>query len=302
MISRMRLFTLFFCLAAATTSQALIIFGGSITNINERFVSGFPGAPVANSSGSFLGTGLDLSGVGWLTASTQFSLTLISPQHFVIAAHTAPSAGASVSFLNQNGVVMNYTVSSVTTITHTAGVNTDIAIGRLSAPIAGADLITSYPLLQLSTYGQYLGLSLLVYGQNGRIGTNTLDAFHLNADMLPFGSGNGVADSTLFSTDHDSVAGESQGESGDSGSPTFFVSGGALALLGVHSGINTDASPDLTFDSFLPSYYGQINTLLQVDGFTLQAIPEPAAGAAVLALPGALWVFWRRRRKDSLAG
>jgi len=301
MLRRKRLLVFLSGLAATTVCHALVIFGGAVANVNERFVSGFPTSPVANTNGSFLASGLDLSGVGWLTASSQFSLTLISPQHFVIAAHTAPSGGASVSFLNQSGLLKSYTVDAVTTITHTVGVSTDIAIGRLTAPIAGADQITNYGLLQYSTFNDYLGISLLVYGQNGRIGLNTLDTFYLNADMLPFGGGNGTADSTLFSTDHDSVANESQGEGGDSGSPTFFIFGSTLALLGVHSAIDTAPTPDLTYDSFLPNYFSQVNSLLAADGFNLQAIPEPAAGATLLAMLGLSAALWFRQRQNKPA-
>ncbi len=277
----------------ATSAQGLIVFGYNAA-VNERFSSGFSSSPVANTDSSFLGAGLDFSGVGWLSANSQFSLALVSPQHFVITAHTAPTAGASVSFFNQAGVVKTYTVDSVTVITHTAGVNTDIAIGRLTAPIAGADQITSYPFFQLSTFNAYLGRSLLVYGQNGRIGTNTLDTIFLNADLLPFGGGNGVADSTLFSTDHDSATNETQGESGDSGSPTFITSGSTLALVGIHSAIDTAPTPDLTFDSFVPNYFSQINSLLSADGFSLQAIPEPSSWGALAGLAGLAMVLRRR--------
>jgi hypothetical protein len=35
--------------------------------VNDRFSSGFPLAPIANADGSFIGYGLDFSGVGWST-------------------------------------------------------------------------------------------------------------------------------------------------------------------------------------------------------------------------------------------
>lgn len=284
----------FLCVAALTAAaplSALIIQGGAIAAVHERFDSGFPGAPVPNPSGSFLGAGLDLSGVGWLTASPQLSLTLISPQHFVITDHTRPANGASVSFLNQAGVLKTYTVDSTFTVLHAPGVNTDIAIGRLTAPISGSDLVASYPILSVPDYA---GLPLFVYGQGGRVGTNTLEAIFADVDMLPFGGGNAVADSTLFTTDFDAVAGETQAQSGDSGSPTFYVAGATLALLGVHSAIDTAGDPDLTYDSFIPAYAAQINALLAIDGYSLQAIPEPAT-LALLGGLAALVITARRR-------
>lgn len=300
-------YRLIFALAAAMVASpgiALVVYNYSAT-VNERFDSGFPGTPVPNASGSFLGAGLDFSGVGWLTGSSQFSLTMISPQHFVIAEHTKPANGASVSFLNQAGVVKTYTVDSTSVITHSAGVNTDLAIGRLTAPIAGADLVTSYPILLFNTYGEYANLPLLVYGQSGRIGQNTLDAIYLNADMLPFGSGNAVADSTLFSADYDAATNQSQGEGGDSGSPTFYVAGATLALLGVHSAIDTTPAEDLTYDSFVPTYTAQINALLTLDSYSLQAIPEPSTVTAWLGAAALVLTLrrrscrWRRRGRAS---
>ncbi len=288
-------------LLAAAPARALVIWGGALPAVNERFSGGFPGAPVANTDPSFLAASLDLSGVGWLAASPQFALTLLSPRHFAIAAHTAPAPGATVTFLSAGGALRSYTVDSVTVLTHTGGQATDLAIGRLAAAIPAGDLVAHYPLLVLPTFADYLGRELLLFGQNGRVGTNTLDAFLVNADMLPFGAPNGLADSVLFRTDLDAVAGQAQGESGDSGAPTFHLFGGQLGLLGVHSAVDVGADPDLTYDSFLPSYFTQVNSLLAADGYALQAIPEPAAATGLLAL-AALAARLRRRPCSTRSG
>ena len=50
----------------ATPAPGLTINGYSTAD-NDRFVSGYPNAPVANTSSSFLGAGYDWSGVGWLS-------------------------------------------------------------------------------------------------------------------------------------------------------------------------------------------------------------------------------------------
>jgi hypothetical protein len=95
--------------------------------------------------------------------------------------------------------------------------------------------------------------------------------------------------------DYDSVTGEAQGQGGDSGSPSFVISAGTLALVGVHSAINGSPPPDLTFDSFIPPFIGQLDTFMAGTGFTITAVPEPAALAA-WAGAVALVVIIRRRR------
>ncbi len=280
-------------LAPAPAARALDVFNYSATT-HERFSSGFPGSPVANAS--FLYSGYNLSGIGWSTGN--FGVTLISPQHFLTAAHVGIGAGATVSFLGTDGVVRSYTVDSTSVIQHSAGVSSDLMIGRLTAPISGSDNITHYSTLLLGSGAQYHGLNVAVFGSGGRAGSNTLDSA-FNADMLPFGAPNGVTDNTLFVTDYDSVTGQTQGQGGDSGSPTFFPINGTLALIGTHSAIDGTSSPVRTFDVLVPAYYNAINTQLAADGYTFgafTAIPEPATWA-VLAGGAALAVAVIRRRR-----
>ena len=274
--------------------SALDIFGG-VTTGNQRFSDTFPTLPTIN--GSFAFSSLDFSGVGWQTTNSQLGVTMISPQDFATAAHVAPADGSSVTFLSSAGILRSYTVNSTFNIEHTAGVNTDIVIGRLSAPIPASDQVAFYPTLVLNSFNAYNNLPLVVYGQTGVVGTNNVDGFLLNFDLLPFGNGNGTADSILLETQFDSVTGESQARSGDSGSPTFIVASGQLVIVGVHSAINGSPPPDLTLDSFLPGYYSGINARLNLDGFTfgaLTAVPEPGTTVLLAGLAALAAGFWRR--------
>ncbi|MBS0630887.1 MAG: PEP-CTERM sorting domain-containing protein [Verrucomicrobia bacterium] len=296
-------------LFAAGSARALIVFDYSSV-VNNRFSSGFPGTPVENTSPSFIGAGYDFSGVGWQTGSSDFAVTMISPQNFITARHVAPANGSSVSFLNDDGVLKNYTVASTSTITYNGpGGPSDLIVGTLTSPISAADHIASYSILYLGTpltslnLNGYTQLSLLSYGKTGRVGTNTIDGF-ANGDLYPLNNPDGVTDSLYFYTDYDSTAGQSQAETGDSGSPTFATIGGQLTLVGVHSSVGTiNGNPNpLTFDNFLawPSILQQIAGITGNSGqntslYVVNAIPEPSAYALLAGLATLGLIALRRR-------
>src|SRR5262245_25036627 len=79
----------------------------------DRFASGYPAAPVPNTSASFIGSPYDLSGIGWETANPTFSVALVSPRHFIGAAHVGYAAGSQLSFFDPvSNVVRTYTVQT----------------------------------------------------------------------------------------------------------------------------------------------------------------------------------------------
>ena len=91
-----------------------------------------------------------------------------------------------------------------------------------------------------------------------------------------------------------------QGQGGDSSSPSFAFVGGNLALLGIHSAINGAPPPQQTYDTFVPAYVADINAVLQVSGYSLNyytAVPEPAALPLGLGLAAGALALGRRRRK-----
>ncbi|MCX6952253.1 MAG: hypothetical protein NTV51_08820 [Verrucomicrobia bacterium] len=295
----------------ASPAVALDVFNYSPT-VNERFDSGFATSPVANASGSFIGAGFDFSGVGWQTAASAFSVTMITAQNFVTARHAAPAPGSTVTFFSQDGVLRTYTVGSVSTISYNGASAdpSDLVVGTLTAAIPASDHIAAYPILFNGTAPSAIDLAgysaptMLVYGQGGRIGSNTIDGF-VNGDLYPLGNPNGVADSLYFHMDFDPITGQAQGQGGDSGSPTFSTVGGSLSLVGVHSAIGTIGSDAATFDNFLawPTILAQINDVAaasgQTVGLTVTAIPEPATTAALAGVFALGAVCWRRRRADS---
>lgn len=291
--------TLFMLPAAA---RALLIYDYAANpGLYERFDSDtFPSAPVENAT--FFLAGLDLSGIGWRSGSS-FGGALVSPQHFLTAAHVAPAAGATLNFVNTDGALKSYTVHGTQVIQHPNGQNTDLVVVRLTAPIPSVDQVAFYATLLFPSAADYLGLSLVMFGAGQRAGINTIAAVQ-EADLLPFGSGNGVADNFITLTTYDPITGSAQGQGGDSGSPTFALVNGQLALLAVNSAIGTlaDDTP-FTVGIGVPFYAAALNNVLQLDGYSLGAfvlaspIPEPGAAAAGMAFVTLVFAALRRRRR-----
>lgn len=285
-----------------TATHALLIYDYAANpDLYERFQANtFPSAPVEN--GTFFLAGLDLSGIGWRDGSS-FGGALVSPQHFLTAAHVAPAAGATLNFVNTSGALKSYTVHGTQIIQHPNGQNTDLVVVRLTAPIPAADQVAFYATLIFPAAVDYLGLDLVMFGAGQRAGINTIAAVQ-EADLLPFGSGNGLADNFITLTTYDPITGSAQGQGGDSGSPTFALVNGQLALLAVNSAIGTleDDTP-FTVGIGVPFYAAALNNVLQLDGYSLGAlvlsspIPEPGAAATGMAFVTLAFAALRRRRR-----
>lgn len=280
--------------------SALIVFDYSETG-SERFLPGtFPSAPATNSN-SLLGS-YDLSGVGWQTGATNLAVTLVSPKNFLVAGHVAPSAGSTVAFLGNDGVVRTYTVASTTAIEFSPGIASDLVVGTLTETVAAP--ITHYASLYLGNqFSAYTGLNLAVYGANGRLGLNSIAGF-VAADFNP---NDGTTDNIFARLHYDGTNGGTpghpagtMGQSGDSSSPSFALIDGHLAVVGLHSAIDATPPADDTYDTFVPMYLNQINAVLQASGYGMSyytAIPEPAAvGLCLGTFAGATVLAHRRRR------
>jgi hypothetical protein len=284
-----------------SNAQAVTIIGYNATT-HDRFSSGYATAPVPNASGSFIGAGLDFSGVGWNPALTTQSFTMISDEYFVFSSHYAP--GSSISFFsptlyaanpgNPASAIVTYSVSGVRHRLNSpiTGRPSDFSVGKLSTAISAAHGIGAYPILQYPSTADYLGLPLVVYGHGGlstsnspRIGTNTLDGF------IHYDLNNDTIDETFafgFSASA-SPTGEARLQGGDSGSPSFTVFNGSLALLGTHSAIGTISGVDYSFDNFVPIYLSQMAPL----GIEFSVVPEPSR--ALLLMFGLLVVLTGRQ-------
>ena len=286
---------LLFLALSALTARAVSIVNYNAA-MNDRFASGYPTTPTANGSVNFVGAGLDWSGVGWDSALPSRSVAMISDQYFVFANHYQP--GSTIQFLSPIlGTVVSYTVHSVTRLNSPVnGQPSDFSVGRLTTALNPAHGIATYPVLDLPSVNDYLGLQVMLYGHGGIAGTNSPriglneieDFFHYDQDGDPL-------DNTFFvGYDFDSGSpGQAQFEGGDSGSPTFAYLHGQLALVGTHSATGTVSGQPWSFDNFIPVYLDQMSTL----GVNFTTVPE--LSRAMLLLAGACVMMLRRKKSGA---
>lgn len=275
----------------------------------DRFVSDtYPDNPVPNSN--FFASSYDWSGVGWMSSNQMWSITMISPLHFVAANHWHIPSGISVTFFNRGGQLKTYTVDKYSTFSFTDenGAHTsDLALGWLTAPIPESDNIAYYAVLNADDpetpefdVDWYLNKEIYVYGWYAKAGKNAISDFtwgYTTNEPNPY------ADMTftgMFDYDslgyHPSLAGC---EPGDSGSPAVMPWNGQLTLLGTHFGVS-DLQPAVTWttlDAFIPFYVEDINLAMESSGYsvdTINVIPEPAT--CILFLAGLPYLLIRQRR------
>ncbi len=240
---------------SATPAAALTINGFTAAG-NERFASGYPGAPVANTSSSFIGAGYNWSGVGWTAGSSNWSFALLGPDQVLIANHVRGDVGPTIQFTNASGQVFNFTVASEQG-TH-SGYTNDLATATLATPIPASDNIQYYSILfQGYAPATYVGDNLLLYGnyegQGPAVGWNQISQA---GQLLQNASGSYGPDySNYLYYGYDSVSpNRTVVQNGDSGSPTFIVTGvkGQMYLAGAHYALNSDDSgnPIGGYDSF----------------------------------------------------
>jgi hypothetical protein len=278
-------------LIAVSTASALDIDGYDPA-LHDRFSSGYPTAPVPNTSASFIGAAYDWSGVGWNSANPEQSFAMISDRYFVYAEHFAP--GPTISFLTSSHTVFTANVSSTLfqATSSTLGLPGDLAVGMLSEPLDASLGIASYPIFSLPSFSAYTGLEMLVYGHgatNGsspRIGTNIIDG------IVPFDLfGTTAPDAEMIGfSDSGTPIGEAFLIAGDSGSPSFVAINGQLALVGTHTATDFVGGIPTSFDSFVPDYLAS----LDAHGVSYRVVPEPSS-AILLTLGFGAWMARRRR-------
>ncbi len=294
-------------LGAAIASQSIVIAGIQIANFsdntNDRFTN----------SSSFIGAGLDFSGVGRTTDNGRWG-TLISSNAVLTANHFRPSVSSTFEFYSGNDSSAG-AFEAIVTGGQRVG-STDLYISFLDRnvdpSIAVYDFNTEFlfgdpnpgsPINAVSA-GSAQNQRAFIFGVSptGRsalatdqaVGENIISGFDEN---VVFGSGtdvdtlilvNDAAGSPNFLTHEAFVQG------GDSGAPVFIESGGDLLLLGTNS-FQLNSDPPGTFQATGISHTGnQTSTISSILSANVIAVPEP--NSIMLIALMVLGLVNRRRR------
>ena len=227
---------------------------------HDRF-TGFPGSPVVNGAAWFDGS--QYSGVGWWVNDPQRQFALISSKHVLMAEHWKIAVGQQIRFLDQSGTLYTATVASLTNVVKDAQL-TDITVARLNAPVPDVAVLKY---LNLPENHHYFTSDLQVFGWNGSGGNHPVVgkgnlSYIYNEEDTPL--------NLRFNEYPYVVAGGDQDDcfliGGDSGSPTFATTRDGPALIGIHFGVDPGAVINFSYDSFVPRYVTEINTILTAAG------------------------------------
>lgn len=229
---------------------------------------------------NFIGTLYDFSGVGYSSSGSW--ATLVSDNYFISAAHLHPGTAQTVTFYTGNdpkGTKYTYTVAGGTRIG-----TTDLWIGWFDTTVNPS--IERYPILTLPENDDYAGLVLYNYGKQDIVGRNVLDSVD-----------NGVFGYDYDNKDIPTVGGdEAYLIVGDSGAPSLAVVNSSLSLVGIHWAHTNSTAVEgaISYDTFVPEYVDEINTVLAAKSQTLMAVPEPDIIWYLMVIASAL-VLQKRR-------
>jgi fibronectin-binding autotransporter adhesin len=264
--------------------------------VNDRFGSGFPTAPVPNTSGSFVGQAYDWSGVAWSTtiyaASSYKGFAMLSPRHFLTAQHyeTGGNLTAGVQLRTNGGTVMSQANQGIANLgygliftDYLGSTASDLALGTLSAAIAAPSSFARYGVLDLyptstgTNYSLYNGLALLAYGR-GATTDGSPRAGATSVELATWWNGNPTqtAIRTLYTG-----TGSVQMVEGDSGSPllsgwTNPNGGRELTVLGLNTATNFATYNYMSFLA-VPGAMANTNGVMTTTGYALRVVGNSSA-------------------------
>jgi autotransporter-associated beta strand protein len=258
--------------------------------VNDRFSSGFPSAPVANTSPDFIGAGLDWSGVGWASNNARKSFALISPQHYLVARHFGGAATVVFNDASSNNLSASQSTVTPTNFGMILNGNPDLSVGKLAQSLPRTRIPARYPVIDLNsssssnTFSNYAGQQMVLYGHGG-LGTINSPRLH-STQILTFLTTITEAHRPLLSTREiipktdtsDEIVLEGL-EDQDSGGPSFILwtspaGSREPALVGNHAAVNDTRN----FDNFLGTFevINRLGEMLRPDGRALRVAGNPA--------------------------
>ena len=294
-----------------------IVVANYSSSVNNRF----------DNDPSFVGAGLDFSGVGRTTNGRW--VTMIGDNYFVTAIHF-PATG-NVQFLANNdpsGAIFQYTVAGTFNVP-----GTDIQIGYFNEVVDPSIARYTYNTNDASALTDLGIAGTTVYTSGDRIAGSTgtiLDHvvaenqaeswFEEGTDVIQVPGPGGINNTFSDDADFDQIVmfenistddanafenSESQLQSGDSGSPLFSNQGGSLRIEGIAWAVVSPPGFTGNFDTTasgleqrsgtLYSYLGSYDTDIQTVISNVPApIPEPSVPA--LGILGLLAGMTSRRR------
>lgn len=245
---------------------------------HDRFTN-FPSAPQHNPQ--FIHAAFDFTGVGWNKSDTRLQYTLVSPLHFVGAYHARPGLGHTLRFLTADGTIREYKVAATSGIPNASGQNTDLFVGRLTAPIVDADGISHHAYLNLASDSDYIGKNVMFFGHPARAGRQIITQLSYSQSSTTNQTRTlRTRYSTFFGQDDDAYL-----QSGDSGSPVFIEHNGTAAILGTHS-LVSGSSIITNHSSFIPFYADKLNETMANHGYHMtKAIPGSTSLSLTQQIP-----------------
>jgi len=273
-------------------------------SVNDRFSSGFPLAPIANGDLSFIGNGLDFSGVGWSTTipggilnNSYKGLGMLSPIHFLTAQHfeypqVANQDTRGIRIRQQDGTIS--TANGVGSINNLAlgwrvdnsgNVDYDLAVGTLNETVATPNTFSRLAVLDLydsssddsnsNAQAKYNGLSVLLYGRGGS--ANQSPRLAQTTVFNIFDNGGDTDQRALQISQNDAAF-----VVGDSASPVLNTwenpeGTNELTVLGVNSIFGNIGSTTYNFSSFF-ARAGAItaaNNAMNSSGYALRCVGDP---------------------------
>ncbi|QDV40410.1 hypothetical protein Enr13x_02160 [Stieleria neptunia] len=300
MTSIIRLLLLGIALLSIHSRVSAAIIDGLDPERHDRFLS--DGEP----NPSFLVDESLLSGVALHGA------VLITPRHYVTAAHASPT---EVTFRGTDGIERTYQSASsqdlTTVIPGQPSAFSDIRLHTLASDVAPS--VVPVPIV-VGALDALIGRTLFAMDAQMRAGRNVIDAI----GVVEFEDGSRDSWTVQFSYDTDTnggTGGLGRDEigllSGDSGSAALIEIDGQIGLIGTHMGIDVPAGANAgagdrydSFSTLVGAYEDELSSLVSAQGYSLgtlsiTAVPEPTACGFLLAVWAPVGLGRRRRNMRS---